>query len=129
MERKSKADYRDAAKLGDMLCSRPSTDEEKRERLLRLLAEFEETAVALLVNNRIKKYSNQTAVHIASKYGLSACLEILLKCGGMLISYDSFFNNNHNLYRLQAIQMRNHRKQISGRSVYCSRESHYLSAS
>ena len=84
MERKSKANYKDAAKLGDMLCS-PSTDEEKRDRLLRLLAEFEETAVALLVNNRLKKYSNQTAVHIASKYGLSACLEILLKRGGMLL--------------------------------------------
>ena len=82
-DKKSRAGYRDASKLGDMLCS-PSSDEEKRERLLRLLAEFEDTTVALLINNRIKKYSNQTAVHIASKYGLSACLEILLKRGGML---------------------------------------------
>ena len=84
MARKSRADYKesDAVKLGDILCLSHTTDEAKRERLLRFLAEFEETTVALLINNRIKKYAEQTAVHIAAKYGLSACLEILLMRGG-----------------------------------------------
>ena len=97
MARKSQADYRDAVKLGDMLCSH-ATDEEKRERLLRLLAEFEETAVALLINNRIKRYADQTAVHIAAKYGLSACLEILLKRGGM-------FAANYAVFLIRTLQI------------------------
>ena len=85
MERKTRADYRDAVRLADMLYLSPLTDEAKRDRLLKLLAEFEETAVALLINNRIEKYAKQTAVHIAAKCGLPACLEVLLKRGGICI--------------------------------------------
>ena len=79
--RKSIADNRDAVKLGDMLCS-PLPVEEKQDRLLMFLAEFMETAVPSLVNYRIKKYAHQTAVHIAAKFGLTTCLDILLKRGG-----------------------------------------------
>lgn len=122
MARKSRADYRDAVKLGDMLCLSRGTDEAKRERLLRFLAEFEETAVPLLINNRIKKYAEQTAVHIAAKYGFSACLEILLGHGGIYNTYVCSRNArvvifSCTLLTLQVIRMQNRRQQISSRSV------------